>query len=299
MRKALLIMTAVTLLTSASVPVAQAQTSERFGLGMFAYQNRTFVGVVVRYPTEPQQIGGYVVELPAAARAANVTGVPGDLLSIMDQWSTVGPKIKQIVAKVSPTIAGNRPAYMYDYKAVDALRPFVPRLAFYGFSNYRPVPGTPPPAQAPKIPPSMPGIWERAANDTRPQNPRLFMIPNTPEVFIGDGDPVINWAADRRKDYKYRVRDAWDRRQADAPRARGPGEKLHVRLYKHQRHLGSPGACTDPIRQDWLVQKGWDSLKTCRSVRRPAGVRRSVEHEPEDDGGGNAGAELEHQSGMA
>src|SRR5436190_12148412 len=144
MRKTLLVMTAVMLLTNAGAGVAQAQSSGRFGLGMFSYQNRTFVGVVIGYPTEPQQIGGFVAELAPAARAANVTGLPGDLLSIMDQWNTVGPKIKQIVAKVSPTIASNRPAYVHDYKAMDALRPFVPRLAFYGFSNYRPAPGTPP-----------------------------------------------------------------------------------------------------------------------------------------------------------
>ena len=76
MRKVLLVVAAVVLLTSTGVRVAGAQTSERFGLGMFAYQNRTFVGVVVRYPTEPQQIGGFVVELPAAARAANITWIP-------------------------------------------------------------------------------------------------------------------------------------------------------------------------------------------------------------------------------
>ena len=133
MRKVLLVVTAVVLLTSAGVRVAQAQTSERFGLGMFSYQNRTFVGLVLRYPTEPQQIGGSVVELSPAARAANVTGIPGDLLSIMDQWNTVGPKIKQIVAKVTPALDSNRPGYVHDFKAVDALRPFVPRLAFYGF----------------------------------------------------------------------------------------------------------------------------------------------------------------------
>ena len=57
---------------------------------------------------------------------------------------------------------------MYDYEAIDAIRPFVPRLAVYGFSNYRPAPGTPPPAEARKVPPSMPGLWERAANDNRP-----------------------------------------------------------------------------------------------------------------------------------
>ena len=261
MRKVLLVVAAVVLLTSTGVRVAEAQTSERFGLGMFAYQNRTFVGVVVRYPTEPQQIGGFVVELPAAARAANITGIPGDLLSIMDQWSTVGPKIKQIVAKVTPTVTSNRPGYVYDYKAVDALRPFVPRLAFYGFSNYRPVPGTPPPAQAPQIPPSMPGIWERAANDSRPQNPRLFMIPNTPEVFIGDGDPVINWAADRRKDYEYECEMLGI---VGKPMRRVPVDQVKNYMFGYtntndisDRQERAP----DPIRQDWLVQKGWDSFK--------------------------------------
>ena len=66
---------ALGLLGAAWVAVAEAQTTaERFGLGTFSHQNRTFVGVVMRYPTAPQEIGGVVVELPPAANAANVTG---------------------------------------------------------------------------------------------------------------------------------------------------------------------------------------------------------------------------------
>src|SRR5919106_3536975 len=98
MRKKLSSVMAIVVLGLCWMAVAQAQTAgERFGLGTFTYQNRTFVGVVMRYPVEPQQIGGVVVELQPAAKAANVTGIPNDLLLIMDQWSTVGPKIKQIV----------------------------------------------------------------------------------------------------------------------------------------------------------------------------------------------------------
>src|SRR5262245_49766236 len=92
------------LLGAAFAAVVEAQTGERFGLGTFRYQNRNFVGLVMRYPVEPQQIGGVVVELAPAAKAANVTGIPSDLLSIMDQWNAVGPKIKQIVAQVGPTL---------------------------------------------------------------------------------------------------------------------------------------------------------------------------------------------------
>ena len=107
MRKSLSAVTAsvmLGLLGGAWMAVAEAQTTgERFGLGTFRYQDRTFVGVVMRYPITPQQIGGVVVELPPAANAANVTGIPNDLLSIVDQWGTVGPKVKQIVAQVGPT----------------------------------------------------------------------------------------------------------------------------------------------------------------------------------------------------
>ena len=265
MRKILSAVTATVVLAlvgAAWLAVAQAQTAaERFGLGTFAYQNRTFVGVVMRYPVAPQQIGGLVVELSAAAKAANVTGIPNDLMAIVEQWSTVGPKVKQIVAQVGPTLDAKRPAYVYDYKAVDALRPFVPRMAFYGFSNYRPAPGTPPPTEARKPAPSMPGVWERAANDDRPQNPRLFMIPNTPEVFIGDGDPVINWHADRRKDYEYECELLG---VVGRPMRRVPVDQVKNYMfgYTNTNDISDRQArLPDPIPQDWLVQKGWDTMK--------------------------------------
>src|SRR3990170_8693217 len=111
---------------SATMVPAQAQTAgERFGIGTFKVQNRTFVGLVMRYPTEPQEIGGVVVELSAAAQAANQTGIPNDVMSIVQQWATVGSKIKQVVAHVGPMIDNNRPPYVHDFKTVDALAPFV------------------------------------------------------------------------------------------------------------------------------------------------------------------------------
>ncbi|MGH9460266.1 MAG: fumarylacetoacetate hydrolase family protein, partial [Vicinamibacteria bacterium] len=203
MRKTIwaVVVTVVLIGMGATAP-AQAQTGgERFGIGKFTYQNKTFVGLAMRYPTEPQEIGGVVVELPAAAQAADQTGIPDDVMAIIEQWATVGSKIKQIVAYVGPMIDSNRPAYVHDYTAVDALAPFVPRLAMYGFGNYREVLNQPDEPAPPA--PSIPGIWERAPNDDRPVNPRIFMIPNTPEVFIGDGEPVINWHADKRNQYEY------------------------------------------------------------------------------------------------
>ena len=190
---------------AAWMAVAEAQTAaERFGLGMFTYQNRTFVGVVMRYPVAPQQIGGFVVELPAAAKAANVTGIPSDLLSIIDQWSTVGPKIKQIVAQVGPTLDAEETGVRVRLQSGGcpcAVRPAA------GLLRVLQLPAR---CRERRRPRRRPRCRRRcpASGSARPttigrMNPRLFLIPNTPEVFIGDGDPVINWHADRRKDYEY------------------------------------------------------------------------------------------------
>lgn len=205
MKKAILaFLAAIVLAVMGSAPTVGAQgTGERFGIGMFSYQNNTFVGLAMRYPTEPQQIGGVVVELPAAAQSANQTGIPGDVMSIIQQWDAVGPKIKQIVAQVAPMIDANRPAYVHDYTAVDVLAPMVPRMAMHAFGNYRAVLNTPEPVEPRPPAPSIPGWWERSPDDDRPVNPRIFMIPNTPEVFIGDGEPVVNLHADVSAQYEY------------------------------------------------------------------------------------------------
>jgi 2-keto-4-pentenoate hydratase/2-oxohepta-3-ene-1,7-dioic acid hydratase in catechol pathway len=193
-------------------PSAPAQSGERFGIGMFKHQGRTFAGLVMRFPVEPQQKGGVVVEIPAAARAAGQAGIPDNVGTIIEQWEKVGPQLKKIVAHVGPLIDRSRPAYVHDYKAMDVLAPFVPRLALYGFGNYRPDPDRPAPSPSPGASPrpsptpapSILGLWERDPGDTRPVNPRVFMIPNTPEVFIGDGEPVVIWHADKGRDqYEY------------------------------------------------------------------------------------------------
>ncbi len=204
-RPAFVVAVVLAVVVSAGTLPAGAQTAggERFGIGKFSHQNNTFVGLVMRYPTELQQIGGVVVELPAAAEAASQTGIPDAVMSIVEQWDSVGPKIKQIVAHVAPLIDSARPAYVHDYKAVDALAPLVPRLAMYGFGNYRRVLNTPEPVEPRPPAPSIPGLWERPAGDDRPVNPRIFMIPNVPEVFIGDGEPVVNFHPGKRNQFEY------------------------------------------------------------------------------------------------
>jgi len=175
-------MVCVTAMLSAQAPGA---ISERFGLGTFRYQGKTFTGLVLR--------DAYVVDLAAAA-VASKQQVPGSVLAIIEQYdSGVGDRIKVVVRDVAGRLTTNRPAYVYDLKAVDALQPFEPRTALYARSNYvdhaaeMDARNANPTAPAPKVPPSLPGIWERGANDTR-QNPYLFVVP--PTIFSGDGDAI-------------------------------------------------------------------------------------------------------------
>ncbi len=289
----------VAVLGAIPVPARAQTTGERFGIGMFKVQNRTFVGLAMRYPTEPQQIGGVVVELPAAAQAANQTGIPGDVMLIVQQWEVVGPKIKQIVAHVGPMIDKSRPAYVHDYKSVDALAPFVPRLAAYGFGNYRAVLNTPEPVKPRPPAPSIPGIWERSPNDDRPVNPRIFLIPNTPEVFIGDGEPVINWHADKRNQYQYEcellgvVGKSMRRVPVDQV-------KNHMFGYLNTNDISDrQGRDARRLGRRSFLQQRQGQLEADRPVHRAGRVRGPVEHAVEDDRWRRAGAGLAHQSGLA
>ena len=155
---------------------AQAQTAgERFGIGCSVTRTaRLWVWPCAILPSHRRLAvcGG----APAAAQAANQTGIPGDVMSIIEQWDAVGPKIKQIAAHVGPLIDTSRPPYVHDYQAVDVLAPLVPRLALFGFGNYRRVLNEPDPVDQ-RPAPSIPGWWERSPDDDRPVNPRIFHDP--------------------------------------------------------------------------------------------------------------------------
>ena len=283
----------VAVLGAIPVPARAQTTGERFGIGMFKVQNRTFVGLAMRYPTEPQQIGGVVVELPAAAQAANQTGIPGDVMLIVQQWAAVGPKIKQIVAQVGPLIDKNRPAYVHDYKAVDALAPFVPRLAAYGFGNYRAVLNTPEPVKPRPPAPSIPGLWERSPNDDRPVNPRIFLIPNTPEVFIGDGEPVINWHADKRNQYQYEC-ELLGVVARPMRRVAVDQVKNHMFGYLNTNDISDrQGRTPDDWVGDRFFEQRKGQLEAHRPLHRAGRVRGPAEHAVEDDRWRGAGAGLD------
>jgi 2-keto-4-pentenoate hydratase/2-oxohepta-3-ene-1,7-dioic acid hydratase in catechol pathway len=181
-----------TAVVSAQAPGA---AGERFGIGRFNAQGRTFTGLVLR--------DAFVVDLAAAAKAANQQ-VPTDIMAIITQYDTgVGDRLKAIVRNVAGSLTANRPAYVLDLKAVDTLMPFVPTGAVGARANYLEhflemgggvraadidAAARPAGRQVLEKPPgSARGYWERAADDRR-QNPYLFAV--MPSTFTGDGDPI-------------------------------------------------------------------------------------------------------------
>lgn len=143
-----------------------AQPTTSFKLGRFSAGGRTFLGVVVDDKA--------VVEIPV------ITDMKA-LLASYDKHRTV---LFDLAARA-------RAGKGLDVKALDVLTPIPnPRSMLNAAVNYAEheqemARGS---SAAPaKVPPPIPGIWERRPGDTR-QNPYLF--PKLPAALTSDGEPI-------------------------------------------------------------------------------------------------------------
>jgi 2-keto-4-pentenoate hydratase/2-oxohepta-3-ene-1,7-dioic acid hydratase in catechol pathway len=249
-----------------ALPSAQAPAAgERFGIGTFREGQRTFIGLVVR--------DAFVIDLAAAATATKQQ-VPTTVVGIIQQYDTgAGNALKAIVKQVAGNLTANRPAYVYDLKSLDTLPPYEPKTALFARANYlehflemggggtrdaevdlrnRPA------AQQvlEKPPPSLPGIWERAASDRR-QNPYLFLVP--PTIFSSDGDPIQVPIKRSQIDYECEmvavmgVRPARRVTAAQAP--------AHVFGFTQVNDVSDRQGRNPEGGSDWWVQKGQDTFK--------------------------------------
>jgi 2-keto-4-pentenoate hydratase/2-oxohepta-3-ene-1,7-dioic acid hydratase in catechol pathway len=261
-----LLAVAIAVVGAAAMASAQAPAAagERFGLGTFQYQGKTFFGLVVR--------DSVVVDLAAAAAAAKVQ-VPTDMMSIIQQYdSGVGDRLKAVVKNVVSQLGANRPAYAYDLKAVKALSPFTPTGIVQARSNYlehflemgggaarQAEVDQARRAQAKQVlekpPPSMPGYWPRAADDRR-QNPYLFS--NVPTIVTGDGDPIEIPIARSRIDYECELAAVMGARPA---RRVSPAQaKDFIFGYANMNDVTDREGRSEGG-SDWLIGKAIDTFK--------------------------------------
>lgn len=176
-----------------------AQAPAPFKLGTFQREGRTFVGIV-RDAT--------VIDLAAAdAAIPGRTGAsPADMKDLIARYeSGLRDRLHAIVRAVSAAPA--RPAYVHDLASLKVLPPVVPNTLLNAAVNYRAhgeemarcdggaSPGlggggrgaAPPAGTATPNTRSVPGIWERRADDTR-WNPYLFL--KATSAIIAEGETI-------------------------------------------------------------------------------------------------------------
>ncbi|MEP7313380.1 MAG: fumarylacetoacetate hydrolase family protein, partial [Pseudomonadota bacterium] len=188
---------------------AAAQGTTPFKLGTFQASGREFLGLVLS-ETRVLDIAQANAAFESRNRSAPKLFVPTDMKQLIASYdSGLGTRLGQIAAvEVS---AGAAP-YAYTVANLRILPPVRPAVILNGGANYpehlagiqardaavgasqdqtapaaaappRPTPVAPSAAQ------SAPGIWERSAGDTRPDNPYLFL--KSPSVVVGGNDDVV------------------------------------------------------------------------------------------------------------
>jgi 2-keto-4-pentenoate hydratase/2-oxohepta-3-ene-1,7-dioic acid hydratase in catechol pathway len=174
------------------------QSSQPFKLGTFVTDAEPFVGVVL--------LDSVVIDLAAANEAVGTSLpdalAPTDMKDLIARYEEeLRPRIQEIVGSVEG--ADTRPSYVHSLTAVRTLPPIMyPTNMVHTALNYREhaiemaglnsgppalVSGAPPPGAATPTTVSAPGIWERAADDTR-WNPYMFL--KSPSAVIANGEAV-------------------------------------------------------------------------------------------------------------
>jgi len=199
---ALLAMVASGLLSAPGFAADEGATP--FKLGTFRHAGQEFLGLVLD-DKRVIDIAKANAELQKRHPAYPKVAVPVDMKDLIARYpADVGPRLRQI-AKANAQVQSA--GYLYALSSVDVLPPVRPIVILNAGANYpehargiveqaaraaqasggpagRPFGSGPAPAAV-----SKPGLWERAPDDTRPDNPYLFL--KAPSVIVGANDDVV------------------------------------------------------------------------------------------------------------
>ena len=284
---------AVSLLAlSAAVAAAIAAGAEAkatpFKLGTFQSQGRTYVGLVLR--------DSLVIDVAAAntqyerthASAAKLR-FPADLKEIIARYDAeFAPRLRALAAE---NAAVQSAAYIRGIDAVKILPPVRPAVILNAGANYPEhaagivqqnaraagapgAAGGPPPGAAPAGGPpaggppaggpprasaqSAPGIWERAAGDTRPDNPYLFL--KSPTTVVGARDDVIVPRGREQIDWECEFAVVVGKPAKNVPVASAADYVFGYSIEFDVSDRGGRGDRKMGGGPDWLVQKNHDTF---------------------------------------
>jgi 2-keto-4-pentenoate hydratase/2-oxohepta-3-ene-1,7-dioic acid hydratase in catechol pathway len=260
MRRSVLALLAISI---AGTTAAWGQSVTPFKLGTFERAGRTFVGVVLREAV--------VIDFAAAHKAvqpASTIAPPADMKDLIVRYDQgLRARIVEIVRSVDAA-GSTRPAYVFDASAVRILPPVLPATMLNVAVNYaehdreaalltQQVTTGAPVTLGMALPgtTSAPGIWERAADDTR-WNPYMFI--KLPSTIIAEGEAIRLPPGRTQVDWECELGVVIGRPASRVPLARSAE---HIFGYTIQNDVSDRGGRGDTrYGTDWVIAKNHDTF---------------------------------------
>jgi len=253
------------LVACVAATLAQAQAVTPFKLGTFERAGRAFVGVVLREAV--------VIDLAAAHKAiqtpASTVAPPADMKDLIVRYDQgLRARILDIVRLIEAAGASRSP-YVFDLSAVRIRPPVVPTTMLNVAVNYAEhdreaavllrdqITTAAPVTLGAALPGtrSAPGIWERAADDTR-WNPYMFI--KLPSTIIAEGEAIRLPPGRTQVDWECELGVVIGRPASRVPLARSAD---HIFGYTIQNDVSDRGGRGDTrYGTDWLVSKNHDTF---------------------------------------
>jgi 2-keto-4-pentenoate hydratase/2-oxohepta-3-ene-1,7-dioic acid hydratase in catechol pathway len=264
------------ILAAAAAASAAAQSASRstpaapFKLGTFERNGKAFVGLVMR-DDAVIDLAAATAALPVGARRARVPADMKELIGRYDTDSALRGLIAEVVALATKEAApAQRPKFAIDLKDVKTRPPIMyPTTMLNVAVNYREhaqemagrlgeAPtgnGAPPPGNALPGTRSAPGIWERAADDTR-WNPYMFI--KLPSAVIASEEAIQLPPGRTQIDWECELAIVIGREASQVPVA---SAKEYIFGYTLENDVSDRAGRGDTRHgSDWLIAKSHDTF---------------------------------------
>jgi 2,4-didehydro-3-deoxy-L-rhamnonate hydrolase len=264
------ILTAVALVAASGLghPSVTAQTGgaprEPFKVGTVERNGRAFVAIVLR-DTQAVDLAEANAALERRDSNAPKLRMPADMKELIERYE---PELKGRIYAIVNDVAGAQqtPQYVHAVKDLKVLPPVRPSLILNAGGNYEEhsqgiaqqqqrTTGSAQ-ASAPRAV-SAPGIWERKADDPRPENPYLFI--KSPTVVTGPYDPIRIPPGRTRIDYECEFNTVIGKLAKHVPVDRAQD---YIFGYTIQIDVSDRGGRGDRKMggSDWLIGKNHDTF---------------------------------------
>jgi 2-keto-4-pentenoate hydratase/2-oxohepta-3-ene-1,7-dioic acid hydratase in catechol pathway len=249
-----------------------------FKLGTFEAKGKEFVGLVLQDKRVLDIALANAAYEKSNAKASKVAA-PRDMKELIARYERdLGPRLRELAAANAPAQPGSA-AFVYSISALKVLPPVRPAVILNAGANYpahaqgiiaqgaraaaasgAPSPGGPNAgaARAPAPVSSAPGLWERAADDRRPDNPYLFL--KSPSVVVGANDDVIIPKGREQIDWECEFAVVLGTSAKNVPVA---DATKHIFGYSIEFDVSDRGGRNDRKMgggPDWFVQKNHDTF---------------------------------------